>query len=68
MKRPQTPKAQRQNHCVLGGDGGESNYAVSTHEVLVADFTLKLMNVRKVNYTGSVVNNMGRLADLYHDL
>jgi len=26
------------------------------------------MNVRKVNYTGSVVNNMGRLADLYHDL
>ncbi|MBQ30614.1 MAG: hypothetical protein CL434_12575 [Acidimicrobiaceae bacterium] len=22
-------------------DGGESNYAVSTHEVLVADFTLK---------------------------
>ena len=50
------------------GDGVESNYAVSTHEVLVADFTLKLMNVRKVNYTGSVVNNMGRLADLYHDL
>ena len=50
------------------GDGGESNYAVSTHEVLVADFTLKPMNVRKVNYTGSVVNNMGRLADLYHDL
>jgi len=53
---------------VFGGDGEESNYAVSTHEVLVADFTLKLMNVRKVNYTGSVVNNMGRLADLYHDL
>ena len=51
-----------------GGDRGESNYAVSTHEVLVADFTQKLMNVRKVNYTGSVVNNMGRLADLYHDL
>ena len=25
------------------GDGVESNYAVSTHEVLVADFTLKLM-------------------------
>jgi len=50
------------------GDGVESNYAVSTHEVLVADFTLKLMNVRKVNYTGSVVNNMGRLVDLYHDL
>ena len=50
------------------GDGVESNYAVSTHEVLVSDFTLKLMNVRKVNYTGSVVNNMGRLADLYHDL
>ena len=50
------------------GDGAESNYAVSTHEVLVADFTIKLMNVRKVNYTGSVVNNMGRLADLYHDL
>ena len=49
-------------------DGGESNYAVSTHEVLVADFTLKLMNVRKVNYTGSVVNNLGRLADLYRDL
>ena len=41
---------------------------MSTHEVLVADFTLKLMNVGKVNYTGSVVNNMGRLADLYHDL
>jgi len=41
---------------------------VSTHEVLVADFTLKLMNVRKVNYDRSVVNNMGRLADLYHDL
>ena len=41
---------------------------MSTHEVLVADFTLKLMNVRKVNYTVSVVNNMGRLADLYHDL
>jgi len=37
------------------GDGAESNYAVSTHEVLVADFTIKLMNVRKVNYTGSVV-------------
>jgi hypothetical protein len=37
------------------GDGAESNYAVSTHEVLVADFSLKLMNVRKVNYTGSVV-------------
>ena len=51
-----------------GGDRRESNYAVSTHEVLVADFTLKLMNVRKVNYTGSVVNNMGRLVDLYHDL
>ena len=50
------------------GDGVEPNYAVSAHEVLVADFTLKLMNVRKVNYTGSVVNNMGRLADLYHDL
>ena len=50
------------------GDGVESNYAVSTHEVLVADFSLKLMNVRKVNYTGSVVNNMGRLVDLYHDL
>ena len=50
------------------GDGLESNYAVSTHEVLVADFTLKLMNVRKVNYTGFVVNNMGRSADLYHDL
>ena len=46
---------------------------MSTHEVLVADFTLKLMNVRKVNYTGFVVNNMGvnnmgRLVDLYHDL
>ena len=41
---------------------------MSTHEVLVADFTIKLMNVRKVNYTGSVVNNMGRLIDLYHDL
>jgi len=50
------------------GDCPEPNYAVSTHEVLVADFTLKLMNVRKVNYTGSVVNNMGRLVDLYHDL
>lgn len=50
------------------GVGVESNYAVSTHEVLVADFTLKLMNVRKVNYTGSVVNNMGRSVDLYHDL
>ena len=52
----------------VSGDGLESNYAVSTHEVLAADFSLKLMNVRKVNYTGSVVNNMGRLADLYHDL
>ena len=41
---------------------------MSPHEVLVADFTIKLMNVRKVNYTGSVVNNMGRLVDLYHDL
>ena len=41
---------------------------MSTHEVLVADFALKLMDVRKVNYTGSVVNNMGRLVDLYHDL
>ena len=41
---------------------------MSVHEVLVADFTIKLMNVRKVNYTGSVVNNMGRLVDLYHDL
>ena len=50
------------------GDGVESNYAVSTHEVLVSDFTLKLMNVRKVNYTGSVVNNMDRLVDVYHDL
>ena len=39
-----------------------------THEAFVAGFTLKLMNVRKVNYTGSVVNNMGRLAALYHDL
>ena len=56
------------NKSSVSGDGLESNYAVSTHEVLVADFTLKLMNVRKVNYTGSVVNNMGRLADLYHDL
>ncbi|SVA50237.1 uncharacterized protein METZ01_LOCUS103091 [marine metagenome] len=56
------------NKSRVSGDGLESNYAVSTHEVLVADFTLKLMNVRKVNYTGSVVNNMGRLADLYHDL
>ena len=46
----------------------ESNYVDSTHEAFVAGFTLKLMNVRKVNYTGSVVNNMGRLADLYHDL
>ncbi len=55
------------NKSRVSGDGLESNYAVSTHEVLVADFTLKLMNVRKVNYTGSVVNNMGRLADLYHD-
>jgi hypothetical protein len=52
----------------VSGDGLESNYAVSTNEVLVADFTLKLMNVRKVNYTGFVVNNMGRSADLYHDL
>ncbi len=50
------------------GDGAESNYAVSTYEVLVAAFTIKLMNARKVNYTGSVVNNMGRLVDLYHDL
>ena len=25
MKRPRTQKTQRQNHCVLGGDGGESN-------------------------------------------
>ena len=58
----------RRLNRVPGGDGGESNYAVSTHEVLVAGFTLKLMNVRKVNYTGSVVNNMGRLVDLYHDL
>ena len=41
---------------------------MSAREVLVADFTIKLMNVRKVNYTGSVVNNMGRLVDLYHDL
>ena len=41
---------------------------MSTHEVLVADFSLKLMNVRKVNYTGSVDNNMGRLVDLCHDL
>ena len=41
---------------------------MSAHEVLVADFTIKLTNVRKVNYTGSVVNNMGRLVDLYHDL
>ena len=46
----------------------ESNYTVSTHEVFVAGFALKLMNVRKVNYTVSVVNNMGRLVDLYHDL
>ena len=56
------------NKSRVSGDGLESNYVVSTHGVLVADFTLKLMNVRKVNYTGSVVNNMGRLADLYHDL
>jgi len=59
---------QEGNRIWVLGDGVESNYAVSTHEVLVAAFTLKLMKVRKVNYTGSVVNNMGRLADLYHDL
>ena len=41
---------------------------MSADEVLVADFSLKLMNVRKVNYTGSVVNNIGRVVDLYHDL
>jgi len=64
MKHARIPKAQRQNQCVHGGDGGESNYAVSTHEVFVAGFPLKLMNVRKVIYTGSGVNNMGRLADL----
>ena len=58
----------RRLNRVFGGDEEESNYAVSTHEVLVADFSLKLMNVRKVNYTGSVVNNMGRSVDLYHDL
>ena len=56
------------NKSRVSGDGLEANYAVSTHEVLVADFSLKLMNVRKVNYTGSVVNDRGRLADLYHDL
>jgi len=45
----------RRLNRVFGGDEEESNYAVSTHEVLAADFSLKLMNVRKVNYTGSVV-------------
>ena len=45
----------RRLNPVFGGDEEESNYAVSTHEVLVADFSLKLMNVRKENYTGSVV-------------
>ena len=53
---------------VFGVDGVDSNYVERTQEAFVADLTLKLMNVRKVNYTGSVVNDMGRLVDLYHDL
>jgi hypothetical protein len=30
MKRPQTRKPRRQNHCVLGGDGGESTQTYET--------------------------------------
>jgi hypothetical protein len=52
---------------VFGENGVDSNYVERTQEAFVPDFTLKLMNAWKVNYTGSVVNDMGRLAELYQD-
>jgi hypothetical protein len=37
MKRPRTPKVRRQNHCVLGGDGGESNRPATNSPGIAVD-------------------------------